>query len=87
MSEYRISFNNFSEEVKTYPFHVGFNCGIIIDQKLFRNEEGEVDFGDTCVITSGLPIDTLPELIEVLQTIIDDLKEAVPEDDLTEEKE
>lgn len=75
------SFNNFSEQIKEYPFYVGFNCGIVIDFRMKEDSEGNKDILDTYVVTSGLPFTGPHEVVGFLRELADELEEVAIEDD------
>lgn len=74
MSKIIYSFNEFDDEnLKAYPFYVGFSSGVVIDQRLEENAEGKLVPTDLYVVTSGLPVKTKEELALFLQDFADDL--------------
>lgn len=67
MTQTILSFNHFDEEnIKAYPFYVGYNSGVVIDQRL-EEVDGEVVPTDLYVVTSGLPFETKEELAHFLK--------------------
>lgn len=78
-----LSFHDFSDNnLKAYPFYVGFSSGVVIDQRLEENAEGKPVPTDLYVVTSGLPIETKEELALFLKDFADGLLEL--EDDSVE---
>ena len=70
-----LSFNDHSEEnLKAYPFYVGYNSGVVIDQRV-REVDGENVLDDLYVVTSGLPIKSKDELALFLKDFADSLLE------------
>ena len=70
-----LSFNNFSDNnLKAYPFYVGYNAGVVIDQRV-KEVDGEYVLDDLYVVTSGLPIETKEELATFLKDFADGLLE------------
>ena len=80
MSDVLISYNSFSETIKDYPFYVGYNCGIVIDQRLKENAKGEITYGDLYVVTSGLPYESPQEVAEFLRNMADLLDDELEDD-------
>lgn len=74
MSKIIYSFNEFDDEnLKAYPFYVGYSQGLVIDQRLEENAEGKLVPTDLYVVTSGLPIETKEDLALFLHDFADGL--------------
>jgi len=74
MSNIIYSFNDFDEEnIKAYPFYVGHSAGVVIDQRLVEDANGNINLSDTFVVTSGLAIESKEELAEFLTDIANEL--------------
>ena len=80
MSDVLISYNSFSETIKDYPFYVGYNCGLVIDQRLKEDSQGNIEYGDLYVVTSGLPYKSPQEVAEFLRNMADLLDDELEDD-------